>query len=96
MSVDPGQMVPQHPPVLHRTPVHHLLLSLVAANEIGWLPHVGVSGAPARTGKRITDPALLVAFFELRRAGLIELIGHVVAATFLGERTLAVWAVCHV
>ena len=93
MTVDPGQMVPQNSLSdgwqvgLRWTPVHHELLEAVRAGQVEWLPQAGVSGAPGRLGSgRITEPLVLVAFFECRRHNLLVVHGQVVSLTFPGER----------
>lgn len=97
MTVDPGQMRPQAQATFRRTPVHHRVLSEARAGVLVWLPEAGLSGAPGRlTGRgraRMTEPLELIAFFELRRAGLVVVEGSVVSVTSWGGQALARWAV---
>lgn len=79
---------------LHRTPVHHELLSKVRAGLVEFRPESGLYGRFAHWGGAVfTDPQELVALYELRDAGLIRVADRAVAVTFPGELALAEWSV---
>lgn len=80
--------------VLHRTPVHHELLSKVQAGLVQWRSAEGLFGRFARWGGQVfTGPAELVALYELRDAGLIRVEGEHVRATENGAARLGQWSV---
>lgn len=80
--------------VLHRTPVHHEALEWVQARKIEWRPKAGSFGRFGyRNGSEITEPAVLVALYQLRDAELIRIEGLEVLITLAGTRRLSEWDV---
>jgi hypothetical protein len=80
--------------VLHRTPLHHRLLSEVNAGHIEWRANVGAFGRFAyKRGKEITDPDSCICMYELWNSELIEVSDPVVAVTSAGSRRLGEWSV---
>jgi hypothetical protein len=78
--------------VLHRTPVHHEVLSQVQARGIEWRANAGAFGRFAyRNGAEITDPQTAIALYELRDALLIHIDGSAVKLSLSGARRLSEW-----
>lgn len=76
---------------LHRTPVHTYALRCVWEQRITWDTHVGLYGGfRFANGMRITPGNDLVALYELRDAGLIE-VGDGVRLTPAGVERLSEW-----
>lgn len=80
--------------VLHRTPVHHELLSKVRAGLVEWRSNAGLFGRFAHWGGAVfTDPVELVALYELRDAGLIRVADSAVSVTPEGQDRLGQWGI---
>lgn len=83
---------------LHRTPVHYKALDLVRREQVTWREACAPKrrdGVPRASsgfvyvGGRLPSLDVLVALYEMRRAGLLCIDDGVVALTLAGEQQLS-------